>query len=258
MNTWQAEEAIPPRPPAGAPEQIRYLHSYLTMRIAIGLLALALPVVLLAGDAFFLEGDILPRGSLSAYYHSGMRDVFVAALCATGIFLITYKVVERNLDNTLSIISGVAVLCVAIFPTGLPSVLNGARPTPLQERFHEGPISAIHAVSATIFMLTLAAMSYYFGKREGARKHDLGQLSPGFWMRFHWACAGTIAVSVAFIGLTKLTHTFDEYSALIGETVAVAAFGLSWLAKGSELARLSKRSLSPSPDGSASRPPGRR
>lgn len=258
MNIWQPEQEIPPRPPAGASEQICYLHSYLRMRIAIGLLALSLPVLLLVGDAFFLEGDILPRGSLSAYYHSGMRDVFVATLCANGIFLITYKVVERNLDNTLSIISGIAVLCVAIFPTGLPSVLNGARPTPLQERYGEGPISAIHAGSATIFMLTLAAMSYYFGKREGARKHDLGKLSPGFWMRFHSVCAGTIAVSLVFIGLTKLTHTDDDYSALIGETVAVVAFGLSWLAKGSELARLSRRSVSPSPDGSAFRSPGRR
>ena len=30
------------------------------------------------------------RGSLSAYYHSSMQDIFVGSLCVTGLLLITY------------------------------------------------------------------------------------------------------------------------------------------------------------------------
>lgn len=38
----------------------------------------------------------LPRGSLSAYYHSGIRDLFVGSLCVTAVFLITYKMFEHT------------------------------------------------------------------------------------------------------------------------------------------------------------------
>jgi hypothetical protein len=40
---------------------------------------------------------------------------------------------------------------------------------------------------------------------------------------------------VVFVAITKFLDWFDSYSLLIGETVAVLAFGLSWLMKGLEL-----------------------
>ena len=30
------------------------------------------------------------QGSMSAYYHTGMRDIFVGTLCAIGVFLLIY------------------------------------------------------------------------------------------------------------------------------------------------------------------------
>jgi hypothetical protein len=223
--------------------RIMYLRSYLVMRTAIGLLGIGLPFLLLGGDLLFLKGTVRARGSLSAYYYSGMRDEFVGVLFATGIFLITYKVVEHNLDNTLSILAGAAVLSVALFPTGRPG--GGGTPlTPLQETVGETAVATVHFVGAAVFILSLAAISFLFGVREGKRTRQRNgrraKMSPTFWRRFHWACASVIVLAVVFVVVTKLLAWFDDYSLLVGETAAVLAFGLSWLMKGLELDILRK------------------
>ena len=66
--------------------QVRHdsiLRSYLSMRTGVGVLGTALPLLLLLGDWFFVQGTPSARGSLSAYYYSGMRDIFVGCLCVT-------------------------------------------------------------------------------------------------------------------------------------------------------------------------------
>ena len=67
------------------------------------------------------------RSSLSAYYYSGARDLMVGTICAIGTFLLAYKVAERNLDNTLSVLAGLTVILVALFP---PRVRTGRNPSP--------------------------------------------------------------------------------------------------------------------------------
>jgi hypothetical protein len=242
------DTTTPPRPSlrelsADAPDpnirgRILYLRSYLLMRAVIGLMGVGLPIVLLLGDGLLLEGDALPRGSLSAYYHSGMRDVFVGTLSVIAIFLITYKVFEHHLDNVLSIVAGVAALGVALFPTGRPSTSN-TLPTPLQEQLGETAVATVHYVSAVVFILLLAAMSYIFGIREGNRTQNrrdrMARRSPLFWRRYHWGCTIVIGLALLFVIVTKATDWLDDYSLLIGEIVAVFAFGASWLAKGLEL-----------------------
>src|SRR5215203_533751 len=74
-------------------------RSYFLMRLLVGCLGVALPVVLLLGDLFFMGANFSARGSMSAYYHSGMRDVFVSILAVVGMLLVTYKITERNRDN---------------------------------------------------------------------------------------------------------------------------------------------------------------
>src|SRR4051794_15891591 len=72
---------------AGLQARILYLRSYLLMRAVIGFIGLALPVALVLGDWGLERGTLLAKGSLSAYFYSGMRDVFVGSLCVTGLFL---------------------------------------------------------------------------------------------------------------------------------------------------------------------------
>lgn len=219
-----------------------YLRCYLLLRLVVGAVGALLPVALLIGDGIFLSGPFAVRGSLSAYYHSGMRDVFVGSLCAISVFLVTYKVFEKGLDNSLSILAGTAVLVVAVFPTDRPDRISSPE-TPLQHTLGETTVATIHYIAAAVFIVSLGIISYFFGVREGKRDPSRGQRrSPAFWRRFHWICAGAIVIALAYIAASNSFGWLpDRYSLLIGESVAVVAFGISWFAKGLErdmLARL--------------------
>jgi hypothetical protein len=211
---------------------VLYLRSYLLMRAVIGFIGLALPFALVLGDAALEHGPL--RGSLSEYFYTGLRDVFVGALCVTGLFLVTYKAFEHNLDNLLSVVAGVAALGVALFSTDRPEH-SALALTPLQQRLGEAPVAAVHYTCAAVFIIGLGIISLYFGIREGNRTELLGRRSPTFWRRFHFTCAAVIGVAVVFIALTEITGWFDDYSLITGETLAIFGFGASWLMKGLEL-----------------------
>ena len=95
-----------------------------TLRAAIGVLGLALPWALALGenlrDRYLSSGSAAGRwileGSISAYYHTGMREVFVAILAALGIFLLCYKGPEKW-DVLAAKIAGASAILVALLPT---------------------------------------------------------------------------------------------------------------------------------------------
>jgi hypothetical protein len=235
IDLLQPELTVEPRP--ADPEAARYVRSYLIMRVFVGALGVALPFMLLLSDGLAFDGDPFPLDSLSAYYYSGARELFVGALSAIGVFLVTYKVADRTLDNTLSILAGVAVAAVALFPTGPPAE---AELTPLQELLGESVVATIHYVAAGVFIASLAVISFFFGVREGARTPKEGRRSPMFWRRYHWFCAGAVVVALVWIVVTELVGSPSK-SLLIGEAVSVWAFGASWLMKGLELDILRSR-----------------
>ena len=222
------------RPTAAEPDRLRYLRSYLLMRAMVGAIGVALPVGLAIGDLVLSGSNPLGRGSLSAYYYSGARDLFVGTLCAVAVFLVTYKVAETNLDNTLSLVAGAAALGVAVLPTARPDPLAVAL-TPVQQRLGETTVQTVHYLSAAVFIGTLGILCYYFGVREGARpRRASARRSPRFWRTFHWGCAGVIAASVGLFGVSTLAGGPDD-ALLVTEVASVWAFGASWLMKGLEL-----------------------
>jgi hypothetical protein len=224
-------------PQPGAESNL-YLRSYLLMRAVIGFIGVALPVTLLLGDGFLFKGRPPLRESLSGYYYSGMRDIFVGSVCVIAVFLLTYRVFEHNLDNAFSIVAGIAALGVALFPAIRPKHTNIAL-SPLQNLLGEFTVTAIHYTCAGIFIVSLGVISFMFGWREGNRPQQRdghwARRSPEFWRRFHWTCAGGIAAAVVFMAVSELSGWLTQYALIIGETVAVFSFGLSWLMKGLEL-----------------------
>src|SRR5215469_16572116 len=89
------------------PATNQVVRSYMVLRNAIGVIAVGLTFVVFLGNWIIFSHHrfscLLPVGnqlpdSLSGYYYSHMRDVFVAGMCATGVFLIFYRgddLVER-------------------------------------------------------------------------------------------------------------------------------------------------------------------
>ena len=214
------------------------VRSYLFMRTIIGLLGMELPALLLIGDGIFIDGDLSARGSLSEYYHSGMRDVFVGTFIVVGIFLLTYKMFERSLDNLLSIIAGLGALGLAIFPTGLPDDAL-TKLTPLQHELGEGFVQGVHFTFAAMFIGALAVISAFFGSREAKRRRRprvvRNPLPAGLRRAIHWTCSAAIVIAILYIAVTKAFGLGDEHSLLIGESAAAVAFGISWAYKGLEL-----------------------
>ena len=58
--------------------------SYLTLRKIIGILGIALPFVLYLGALIIFQINI--QSSISSYYYTGMRGVFVGTLFVIGFF----------------------------------------------------------------------------------------------------------------------------------------------------------------------------
>jgi hypothetical protein len=223
---------VEPRPTDRQSIEARYVRSYLWLRVFVGVLGVALPFLLVFVDKIAFHGSPFPRGSLSAYYYSGMREVFVGALSAIGVFLIAYKVAERNLDNTLSFVAGFSAIVIPLFPTARTSQLIPL--TPLQDLLGESVVKEVHFVASAVFLVSLTVMSFFFGKREGARPPRAGTRSPRFWQWFHWSCAGLMAAALVWMCVTALAGGPNR-SVLVGQAVTAWAFGASWLMKGLEL-----------------------
>lgn len=243
MSTYPPHAVTASRRPASSDAELLYLRSFHVMRVIIGALGLALPLLLLLGDALFLKSPLWPRGSISAYYYSAMRDEFVGILVAIGVFLVCYHVSRRRLENWLSTSAGAAAVMVALFPTGVPP--TGGVMTALQELLGEQRTALIHGVSALALFSTLALMSYLFGRREGSRERSRGQRqSPTFWRGYHYLCAALMVLSMLAVLLSKLTGLYQEHATWVGEVVALSAFGASWFAKGMDPRLFSARSIS--------------
>jgi hypothetical protein len=222
---------VQPRPD----DEPRYVRSYVFVRFAIGVLGVALPLLLVFGEPLLFDGQPFPRGSLSAYFYSGVREVFVGGLWAIGVFLLVYKFLDFSWESLLSSIAGVCAVLVAIFPTERPG--DGVPLTPWQAKLGEGVVSGIHYTVAAVFIGLLVPIVLFFALQEGRRGHRN-------WRSFHTVSAALIlfgALLAAFAGITG----DPDRGVLYGEWIAVWAFGASWLAKGAEWKVLFGREAEP-------------
>jgi hypothetical protein len=104
-----ASQAIPEQ----EPESTQLSTNYLGLRKAVGWIGSLLPIGLLAGNIFFTFS--LPD-SMSGYYYTPMRDLFVGTLCALGVFLICYAGYDAW-DRWVTNISGLGMIGVAFCAT---------------------------------------------------------------------------------------------------------------------------------------------
>ena len=103
--------------PANESQDDRFFRkSFLKTRVVVGVIGILLPFVLVIGNwMVFGQSGILP--SLSAYYHSDMRNWFVGSLWAIGSGLLVYLAARRNLaDSVISFVAGLLAVGVALFP----------------------------------------------------------------------------------------------------------------------------------------------
>lgn len=96
------------------------LKTYSFLRIGTALIGILFPLVL--WWVGLLVGVEL-QGSISDYYHTPMRNVFVGSLFAVGMLLYFYKGVT-NEENIALNFAGVFAVLVALLPTAAPPDLK--------------------------------------------------------------------------------------------------------------------------------------
>lgn len=96
-----------------------YRHLRLAMVLVLGMLLVA--VLLRAGTA----PGVCFEGSISAYYFTSVRAVFVGSLCALGTCLIVYRG-NRDAEDVALNASGALAFVVAFVPTAVPNDMGVA------------------------------------------------------------------------------------------------------------------------------------
>ncbi len=195
--------------------QTTLVHSYLFLRRAIGLTGLALPFVLIFGKQLVQGGDLV--GSLSGYYYTDLRNVFVGAMCATGVFLLAYYG-HDFVDNVASSVAGLGAIGLALFPT-----------TPDHDvTAWDRTSGVLHLTFAAVFFLMLAYFCLRLFPHDGEQPRGTGIV--------YRVCGVVILAALVLIALTSWLRLVPEWHpALWLESVAVWAFGVAWLLKGQTL-----------------------
>lgn len=196
-----------------------HVLSYMTLRKAVGIVAIALPLVLVLGK-WLLEGPGLPR-SISAYYYTGMRDVMVGSLCAIAIFLLSYKGYDRRDDVTGDVACAFA-LGVALFPT----VPDGGHTAA------QGVVAVIHSLSAGGFFLTLAYFSLVLFRKGSTFPTPRKRLRNHIYAVCGWIIL-LCAVALGLVHLLPDSSPLMAYSPTFWiEAAGIWSFGWSWFTKG--------------------------
>jgi len=249
-------------PQDGSPVIGEFERSYLGIRFMIGTLGLGLPFALVLVDAFFLDSEAKVRGSMSAYYHSPVRDLFVGGLVASAVILCSYLWWRWSTwDFWLSLLAGIAVLGVVAFPTGRAGVeasatscgdvpKPGAQPcVAIQERFGEGRIETLHARSASLVVVAFALLCLVFALRDFGYGVAAHQNVEGMGVRNVWrrvkgrglmAYLFRRAPRTVLNSLTLLGVLIGAIWALagpdqpaphlyMGELIAFSCFGAAWM-----------------------------
>jgi hypothetical protein len=195
-----------------------HIHSYLSLRKSVGWIGILLPFVLVFGHTVLFGGDRLLR-NISVYYHTGMRDILVGAICAIALFLFFYRGYDRW-DNISANIAGFFALGIAFFPT-----------------VKDGPwdwVAWVHFYSAACFFVILALISLFLFTR-GEKRPTGRKLKRNIVYR---VCGIVMLVALAAMQVFFLffyENHEDSRFVIIAETVTLMAFGISWLTKGGTL-----------------------
>ena len=199
--------------------------SYQSVRRAIGVTGLLLPVLL--GPVGYWVFGIPIQANMSSYYHTALRDEFVGAMCAIGIFLFCYRGYDW-IENWTANFGCLSALGVALCPIDAGS-------DPLNQRTVLG---YLHTASGGLFFMTLAFYSlYHFPDAKDEKR----EIAPHEAQRdFVYRTSGiVILISVAAMGVSLFLAPADakrrlnDYHFLFwGEWVAVWAFAAAWLTKG--------------------------
>lgn len=214
--------------------------SYLAVRRAVGFTGLLLPLAL--WPLGWLLFGVGVQDNMSCYYHTPLRDVFVGALCAIGVFLYCYEGHDW-IENWTANAGSAAAIGVALLPLD-----PGSDPLVQQSL-----VGYLHSLCGGALFLTLAFYSYHhFPSRSkppgdpadgGPTTDENEEAEPHVAQRDLIYRASGLVILLAMIAMaaylvlpTRLKEPLNRYNFLFWmEWVALWSFAAAWLTKGRAL-----------------------
>jgi hypothetical protein len=182
-------------------ERKNLLISYLALRTSIGSIGALLPAALVVSA--ILGGEASLRVSVSSYYYSAGRDIFVGGLCSIGTFLVSYRGYDRW-DRRAALVAGSSAVCVAMFPVDAGRL-----------------IGSLHLLAAALLFSMMATFCLIQFPKGSAPHTRL----------FYKVCGTAILASMAKVCMS----VGREPSIFWPELIAIEAFSVAWLVKGKTL-----------------------
>ncbi len=207
------------------------------MRRSIGVLGITLPFILVGGS--FLFGDCKEvQSSISTYYYTNMRNIFVGFNCAVALFLFAYRGHDWR-DNITGTLGCIAVLGVAF----LPCKINAADPSCLFTSIIHPPLfGVLHNSCALLYFTILIVYSLFLFPKTHMdmvtrEKKFMGRQKKKRNM-VYYICGSFMTLSLLLI-IAYLLLLKDAYPNLQKlhpafwlESVVLFSFGITWLTKG--------------------------
>jgi hypothetical protein len=191
--------------------------SYLALRKAVGGIAFGMPFAL--AIPWWVVCHHVIETSISGYYYTGMRNLFVGSLCAISMFLLCCRGYDWK-DELTGAVSAACTLGVAFFPTAPNGEKTG--------------IGTAHYIFAVLLFSTLAVFFLVLFKMSAKTKTMTRKKRQRNWV--YTVCGCVILASILLIGVLNhfnVTHLVGDLTpTFCFESTALIAFGIAWLTKG--------------------------
>jgi hypothetical protein len=201
--------------PEGPPLQQHMVGTYHALRLGIGIVGFALPFLLWFGGSL---AGVVPQTSMSMYYHTAMRDVFVGVLVAIGLMLLLYKGFS-SLENWALNAGGMLAVVVAMLPTA-------------RDKAATGTIGTLHIVAAVSFFACIAYVSVFRASDTLSLIRDTGKAKV---YRKWYRLLGIGMVASPLLALVISQTLSAGRLVFFVELAGVVMFALYWLVKSSEM-----------------------
>lgn len=225
-----------------------WLQNANTLSRLIGILGILLPL-LLWGFLFLINRHLRVLPTISHYYFTRSNVIFIIVVSLIAIFLLIYK--SSKTGFIWSTLAAIGALFLLLFPTnalvtGCCDVCNSVSIAHIEDN---GFRNTFHYISAAVFLCSLAIMSLFIFPKENQRRVENDSLiqvaalktcnpSKVKTQNRVYVCCGIIMIlALLVIVAGSAIKSFSAFYTANNltfwmETLAVEAFGFSWLVRG--------------------------
>jgi len=209
------------------------LISYHKLQQTVGWIAFLMPIAVRL-IAYLTQG-IFTTNSISAYYYTNTRDVFVGSLVAGGIVLAFFRSEHRR-DCWIAVAAGVGAIGLALFPMNVASGILRSSSTTTTESEQiliealrtgvHGPLGYHFVFVAIFFVTTFYLVTFRFRANTPADPSERKKQRNTVYV----VCGALMGLAFAWIAILWLVDR--QRSIFWPETLAVMSFSCAWLVKG--------------------------